>query len=95
MSYSFAVRAATAALALAAVSEKLDEVVQTQPVHDADKEKALAAAEAFIALVPAKEGHDYSVSVNGSVISVDGVLTQASVGVNVGLIAVPKEEAAA
>lgn len=95
MSYSFNVRAASAALAMTAVSTKLDEVVASQPVHEADKEQALAAAEAFLTLVPEKEGHEYSVSVNGSVISVDGVLTQASVGVNVGLIAVPKEEAAA
>ncbi len=86
MSYSFSVRAASASLALAAVGEKLDEVVASQPVHEADREKALGAAEAFLALVPEKEGHDYSVSVNGSVISGDGVLTQASVGVNVSLL---------
>ena len=95
MSYSFNVRAATVALAMAAISTKLDEVVASQPVHEADKDQALAAAETFLALVPAKEDHDYSVSVNGSVITIDGVLTQASVGVNVGLIAVPKEEATA
>ncbi len=66
MSYSFTVRAATKADALAAIGPKFDEVVSAQPVHAADREVAIATAAAIIGLVeePA-EGQELSVSVHG------------------------------
>ncbi len=48
MSYSFGIRAATAALAIIAVNEKLDEVVLKQPGHALDVEQAKAVAAGFI-----------------------------------------------
>lgn len=92
MSYVFSVRAATAALAMAAVAAKFDEVVTSQPIHAADREQAQAAAEAFIGLVPLPEGREYTVSVSGSVGKVyfDGEygddLGNASVSVNVSTV---------
>lgn len=87
MSYSFSVHAATADEAVAKVTEQLDNVVQGQPIHAADRELALATAKAFIALVPAVDGHDFNVTVHGSVTSFGGdTLTSASVGVSVGTI---------
>ena len=51
MSYSIGVRAASKAEAIVAVSGKLAEVVQQQPVHEADQAQAIGAAEAFIGLL--------------------------------------------
>jgi hypothetical protein len=95
MSYSFGIRAATKALALAAVAAKLDEVVQSQPVHKADREQAQAAAEGFINVLKEDEAMDIAVTVNGSVSWRDvgdderGQLTSAAVGVQAYLV--PKE----
>jgi hypothetical protein len=86
MSFSFNVRAATESSVIAGVITKMDEVVASQPIHAGDRDQVLAAAEAFIALVPQNDELDYSVSVNGSTYQVDGVTRGASFGFNVGLI---------
>ena len=83
MSYSFNVRAATKAAAIAMVAEKMAEVVASQPIHEADQAPVQAVAETFILLVRDDETQDISVSVNGTVSSygVDTGLTSAGVGV--------------
>lgn len=66
MSYSFNVRGATKALALAAIAAKLDETVAAQPIHAADRQAAEETAKTFVAMLgePA-DGQEVSVSVNG------------------------------
>jgi len=66
MSYSFNVRAASKAAALAAVSVELDKVVTQQPVHAADRAAAEAAAVAQVNLLVDDDTRDVSVSVSGS-----------------------------
>jgi len=68
MSYSFNARGATVALALAAVAQKMNEVVAAQPAHAADRQLVLDTAErAAAVLAPLKEGEERDVSfqVNG------------------------------
>ncbi|MGJ0508923.1 MAG: hypothetical protein ACR652_17705 [Methylocystis sp.] len=89
MSYSFTVRAASKAEANQKVADELANVVASQPVHEADRDQAQAAATAFIGLLRFDETQDISVSVNGSVWSVDGGLNSAGIGVSVSLV--PKE----
>lgn len=96
MSYSFSVRGATIALALVAVGAEIDKVVAGQPVHEADKKQALAAAESFVKLLPEDDTKDVVVSMNGSV---GGVwqgsnfvrLTSASVSVSAYLVDRPQQ----
>lgn len=91
MSYSFNVRAASKAAAIAAVAAKLDEVEASQPSHGLDKGPALATASAFIhTLADPEENQEISVSVNGALSWIgawcDGHRVQhASVGVSAGL----------
>lgn len=87
MSYSFSVKASTKVEVKAAVAAKLAEVVLSQPVHAGDQMQAQAAADAFIDLVPEDATKDYSVSMNGSAMLVDGAFTSAGVGVSVFLVA--------
>jgi len=65
MSYSFAVRGATVALALAAASQAFAKVVETQPEHAADMEPALGTASVFAELLKPDESKDVSISMNG------------------------------
>ena len=65
MSYSFTVRAATKAEALAKVADELGKVVAAQPDHAADSQQALAAATAFVGLLADDENRDVVASVNG------------------------------
>lgn len=81
MSYSFSVRAATKAAALAKIVAELDKVVAAQPVHAADRPQAQAAAEAFVGLLPVDESRDVNVSVNGSISISDGAVVGSSIGV--------------
>lgn len=67
MSYSFTVHAASKAEALDLVEAEFEKVVQSQPVHAADKEQAQAAAAAFIELMPDDADKDVHVTVNGSI----------------------------
>jgi hypothetical protein len=93
MSYSFSARGATKAEVIGKVSAELDKVVASQPIHSADRAQAQAAAEAFVAIIPANdEGKDFYVSVSGSVgwrgnLGVDSIITSASVNVSASLIA--------
>lgn len=97
MSYSFSVRGATKAEVIGKVSVELDKVVTSQPIHSADRAQAQAAAEAFVAIIPADAGDkDFYVSVNGSVGwngnlgAANCVITSASVGVSASLVAKEK-----
>lgn len=69
MSYSFSLKAATKAAALAAAAAKFDaEVLAQQPVHRVDRDAALANAEKHLALVAEPvEGEEVSLSMYGSV----------------------------
>lgn len=93
MSYSFSARGETKADVMKAIAAGLDNVVAGQPIHAADRAQAEAAAEAFLGIVPAAEGKDFSVTVNGYVSwtglpgSADHSLTGASVSVSVSLVA--------
>jgi len=87
MSYSFSIRAATKAAAIAAAAVKLDEVVAQQPIHKVDRDQALAAVEAFVNILPDDEAKDVAVIVNGSVGwvgSTDTTICSAGVGINAG-----------
>ena len=65
MSYSFSVRGATVALALAAASDAFAKVVESQPVHAADMEPSLGAASVFAELLKPDESKDVVISMNG------------------------------
>jgi hypothetical protein len=65
MSYSFTVRAATKTEALAKVAAELDKVVSAQPDHSVDRDKALAAATAFVEVLADDADRDVVASVNG------------------------------
>lgn len=67
MSYSYTVRAATAALALAAVSAKFDEIVAQQPTHAKDKDAVLANAKNAVEILEVDESRDVLVSGSGFV----------------------------
>ena len=98
MSYSFSTRGATAEEVLANVAAELDKVVLSQPLHSHDKDQALAAAKAFVEILPAADGHDIHVSMHGSIGWSQGSsesemhVTSAGVGVSASLT--PSEKAA-
>lgn len=98
MSYSFHVKAATKAAAIAAVAAKLDEIAVQQPVHEADKVQALAAAESFVRILADDDEKNVCVNVSGSVsyVHVEAgqpqITTSADVSVSAGLLARPVEK---
>jgi hypothetical protein len=66
MSYSFAVRAATKAAAIAAVTEKFDLLIEQHfPIHKRDRAAVLANVEAAVAQLADDDTKDVTVSVNG------------------------------
>ena len=66
MSYSISARGATKALALAALAASFDtNVLANQPVHAADKQQALAAAEGIAGILPDDDSKDVSITMNG------------------------------
>lgn len=68
MSYSLKVRGATVALALVALAAAFDEqVIKHQPIHEKDKEPALANAKAATDLLEVDESHDVVIDIHGSV----------------------------
>lgn len=67
MSYSFSVRAATKADAIAKVAEEFGRVVASQPIHAADRDGVVAAATAFVNMLGDDADKDVCVNVNGSV----------------------------
>lgn len=90
MSYSFQARGKTKEETIAVVATKLAEVVAQQPVHAADKDQALAAATAFINLLPEDGEKDISVSVSGSLgwkdLPAEQNITSAQVSTYAGLV---------
>ena len=92
MSYSFTVRAATAALAKMLVSAELDKTVAAQPPHAVDRLQAEAAAVAFIDLLPDDASRDVRVQISGylggrlSADNTPAVLSLASVSVTAQLV---------
>lgn len=67
MSFSFSVRAATKADALAAVSAELDKVVAQQPVHAMDRDQAESTAIVHIHMLGDDDTKDVSVTLSGSI----------------------------
>lgn len=65
MSYSFSVRGATIAIALAVAKVEMDRVVAAQPLHAHDAEAALATAKTMAELLPVDETQDVRLSLNG------------------------------
>lgn len=65
MSYSFNVRAATVALALAAAGEAFAKVVESQPVHATDQAPAIDAARVFAELLHPDESKDVVITMSG------------------------------
>lgn len=66
MSYSFQLRAASKAAALAAIASKMTEVTAQQVCHARDKAQAEAAAASFLGLLPEKPGKEIVVTMSGS-----------------------------
>lgn len=85
MSFSFNVRGATAALALAAVAAELAKVVEIQPVHKHDAEAVKATAEAYVGLLPEDETRDVVIACHGYVEYQGTDAEPQFVGVNVGV----------
>ena len=73
MSYSFGVRAASLALAAAAIAIELDKVEQSQPIHKRDRKFAEETANNLLSVVaePA-DNHEVAVSVSGSCYGPEG-----------------------
>lgn len=98
MSYSFIVTADTKADAKQRVADQFDNVVSAQAAHKADRDPAVACAQAFIdTLAEPQEGHEIQVSMHGSVgwhhehgEYTPKELLHASVGLNAQLRAKPK-----
>lgn len=66
MSYSFTVRGATKAAALAAVQAQMQAVVDQSPAHQADAAQAIEAATAFVGVLPDDDSKDVVVMLAGS-----------------------------
>lgn len=67
MSYSFTLQAATKAEARTQAEVEFDRIVAQQPVHVQDKPAALAALDAYLALLADTPDQDIYVSCHGSV----------------------------
>jgi hypothetical protein len=92
MSFSFHVRAATKAEALAAAKAEMDKVVQSQPLHEIDQDHVLKVVEMQSEFVTDADDRDFYFNVNGSIGQMDGNTSHASVGVTAGLLARPAAE---
>jgi len=86
MSYSFSVRGATKAQAIANVVEKFAEIVQAQPVHAEDQQQALGCATVFIDLLQEDDTQDVAVSMNGSIWKAETGIRSTAVTVNATLV---------
>jgi hypothetical protein len=84
MSYSFTIKADTKDEAGVKVEAKLGEVVNAQPAHEADRQAAQNAAEAFIEVLREPNADEcVNVSVSGSLSwSEEKVFTGANVSVH-------------
>ena len=88
MSYSFSVRASDKAEVKSQVALELDKVVNSQPVHAADRDKAEEAVCSFVDLLRVDDTQDIQLSVSGSCWGVDEGLN--SIGLNISTSLVPK-----
>jgi len=87
MSYGFNVRAASKADAVSQIAVKLDEVVASQPIHDVDRAKAETLVGSFLELIEEpSDGQEISISLNGSIGTIDGAVTHANVGVGIAIV---------
>lgn len=93
MSYSFAVRGASAAALVALASAELDEVEAAQPIHTRDREAADSAIAKLVSLVAEPgENHELNMSVAGSCYGEpDAPLKGVSLSVHIGPIYVPAQ----
>ena len=83
MSYSFTVVGDNKADAKSKVAAEMDKVVSQQETHAADKDQAIAAANAFIDILADVTDKKVRVSVNGSLLwSGEKKFTNANVGVS-------------
>lgn len=85
MSFSFTVRGATAALALAAVAAEMAKVVEVQPVHKHDAEAVQKTAELYAGLLPEDAERDVVLACHGYVEYHNTDAEPEFVGVNVGV----------
>ena len=93
MSYSFIVRAKDKVEARAMVAAEFEKVVQSQPIHAADRAQALAAVGAFLDLLVDDDSMNVQVNVHGSVswlFEQPATLISAGVGISVALITRPE-----
>jgi hypothetical protein len=67
MSYTFTVKRPTKSEAKHAVRAEFDKIVSNQPPHARDCNGVIAAADAFIDALDDRDGHDFEVSIYGSV----------------------------
>lgn len=67
MSYSFTVKGDTKQATLDAATAAMDNVVAQQPVHEADKDVALAAAASIVALTTELPDHELRLDIAGSI----------------------------
>lgn len=86
MSYSFTVRGVSKVDAISAVHNKLQKVVQGQPIHAADQEHAEAAAESLINLLVDDAEKEISVNVSGSIWQSETGVRQAGVNVTASIV---------
>jgi hypothetical protein len=87
MSYSFTIRGATAADALAQVTTELNNVVLSQPIHADDARITLATAEGLLSLLEEDLTRDVKVDVNGSCWTRSGnKLEQTNIGLSIALV---------
>lgn len=92
MSYSFLIKTPTKAQAVEQVAAKFEQIAVTQSCHHQDRQQALAAATAFINLLPDDPAKDVSVSVSGSLSGVWErgeliAMTAAQLSLNASLVA--------
>jgi hypothetical protein len=82
MSFSFTVQAANMVDVFVNVKDELDEVVESQPVHEKDAASALEVASKYIGLLDNVEGNQIRCSVAGSIQSdSDGKVLGVSISV--------------
>lgn len=89
MSYSFSAKGVTKDAAKDAAAAEFDKVVESQPVHAADRDAALATVGAMIdAVVDPAEGEEVRVSVSGYLSwRTEGEFITASVSAQAGVVA--------
>lgn len=88
MSYTFTIRAANKAEALAKCDEEFAKVVANQAIHAKDTPAARSAVEAMLEAVPEVPESDLGLMVGGYVSwDVDERITQANVSVTISTIA--------